>query len=485
MKSPGKIIGFCIVLASALYGGVTASVDENRVVMGDSVTYTLKVSGQEIEKPSIIELCGSKVFSTSEKTNMRMEGSSFTKETLFAYVFEPLKDCRIAPITLTVDGKQERTEAIDIKVVPMQITKDSPFKLEMTSEKPRVRVGEPFKVTVTFKQRRDAQMLDSKFEPPKFKNFWVKEQVQGRTFEEGEYSVVKVTYVLAAQKAGKLDIEPAQIRIAGRVTSRNSWGQLVSQLRWRSYFSGSATVEALPLPDGVSLVGHFDGLSVEADKQEIDANEAVNLTLKVTGSGNFEDIGSLAPKIPGVSVFEESPQFKDYLEQGAYKGSWSQKLACVAERGFTVPALSLRYFDTETETVKTLRSAPVEIRVRNAAPEEKMELKIARAEPEAEQDALAQMGATAVWGVPFGAGLLVGLAAGAGLAMLPWGLLRRRKEERLRAKDRKAVLMELLLHRDDPEAAEMITRLETSLYGGEGEAVDEKALRKLLKRLRR
>ena len=483
MKSLGKAVAVTALFATTLLGSISATVDATRVTMGETVTYSITASGQNVEKPSITELCGQKVLSTSQGTSMQMIGGSFTKEYRFAYTFEPLKDCRIDAVTLKIDGKEERTEPIDIRVVPMQITKDSPFILEMRSQKQQVHVGEPFNVVITFKQRRGSEVVDSKFEPPQLKNLWLKEEEQGRRFEEGDYSVIRVTYVLAAQKSGKLSIDPAQIKIATRSASRDVWGQWLPQLKWRSYFSNPVEVEALPLPDNVSLVGDF-AITAEADKHEIDANEAVNVTLRVNGSGNFEDIGSLKPHIQGVSVFADEPEVKGYVENGSYKGSWTQKLAFVSERGFSVPSFELHYFDPKTKSVKTVRTEPIDVKVRNEAPRQATPLKIERAEPKQQESKTAAF-TKGSWELPFGAGVLVGVLVGAGIVLVPWGQRRKAKRsERIDPKDHKAALAQLLPYRGDAEVDAMVNLLESSLYGGEANSIDGKQLKALLRRMK-
>jgi hypothetical protein len=482
MKNLGNILIILVLAASSLMGAISASVDETRVQMGDTVTLTLKASGQDVEKPSITELCGAQITSTSQGTSMRSVNGRFTKEYLFAYTFTPAQDCRIDPVVLKIDGKEERTEPIDIRVVPMTITKDSPFILEMNATKRKVYVGEPLKLVVTFKQRRDTKPVDSKFAPPEVKNFWIKEEAQSRRFEEGENTVTRLTYIIAAQKPGSLAIDPAKIQIATRTASRDVWGQWLPKLKWRTYFSNPLEVEVVPLPEGVSLVGDFT-IEATADKEEIDANEAVNVTITVSGSGNFEDIGSLKPEIGGVAVFDEEPKIDGYVEDGKYRGFWKQKLAYVAERSFTVPVMTLRYFDPETGRIETTTTEPIEIRVRGAKPQAKEPLVIARPEAKPKDGGRVAPFTPGSWEVPFGAGVLAGLLGGVLLMRLPRGGRSGASGGKLDINDQKAVLMQLLPHRSDPEVAEMVAILEGNLYGGSYHAVDKKQLKALLKRI--
>ncbi len=484
MKNLGKtLLVLWVFGVAALYGALTASVDESRVTMGDTVTFKLEANGQQVQKPAISELCGQKVLSTSEGVSMQSVNGRFTKAYTFTYTFEPQKYCTIDPVVLSIDGKEERTEPIDIRVIPMKITKDAPFILAMRSEQQKVHVGEPFKVVITFKQRRGSEAVDSKFQPPQVNNFWVKEEAQSRRFEEGDYTVTHLTYVLAAQKPGKLTIDPAQIKIATRSASKDVWGQWLPQLKWRTYFSNAVDVEVLPLPEGINLVGNFT-IEVTADKREIEVNEAVNVTLKIGGSGNFEDIGAMKPTVDGVSVFEEEPEVNGYLEQGVYKGFWQQKLAFVAEKSFTIPSITLTYYDPKAQKVKTIRSEPVDILVKGAAPKMDEGLNIKRAEPTedagGESPSLFSEGR---WELPFAAGAVLGLLLGLVLALIPWrSPFGKGGKEGVDPKDEKAVLKQLLPHRANPEVAAMVEILEANLYGGTYRTVDRKALKALLKK---
>ncbi len=482
MKNLGNYLIALMMSATTVMGSITASVDATQVQMGESVTFTVKASGQDVEKPAITELCGASISATSQGTSMRSVNGRFTKEYVFSYTFTPVKDCTIDPVALKIDGQEEQSEPVTIRVVPMQITKESPFILEMAPEKQQVYVGEPFKLVVIFKQRRDSKPVDSKFAPPQVKNFWIKEEQQSRRFEEGEYTVTRLSYVIAPQKAGTLAIDPAKIEIATRTASRDVWGQWLPQLKWRSYFSNGVEVEVLPLPEGVTLVGDFS-IEATADKEEMEANEAVNVTLKVSGSGNFEDIGSLKPKIEGVALFDEEPKIDGYIENGAYKGHWSQKLAYVADRSFTVPSVALRYFDPQSGTVKTIQSAPLTIRVKNA-PSSKAEPLVIERPAAPEQGAAGGTLFAGGWPIPFGAGVFAGALLTLLAMLLPWRRwLERDGTARVDPRDYRAVLVQLLPHRGDPEVDAMVTRLEAHLYGGNAEAVDARALKALLKRL--
>ena len=58
MKNLGKILFTFLIIPHAIYAGVIASVDSKKVQLGDTVTYSLDLSGKDISRPNIYNLCG-------------------------------------------------------------------------------------------------------------------------------------------------------------------------------------------------------------------------------------------------------------------------------------------------------------------------------------------------------------------------------------------------------------------------------------------
>lgn len=488
MRDPGKTVIVLMLMSMQLWGALSASIDSAKVVRGDSVTLTIQADGNDVQPPGLNTICGETIISSSQGTNIRSEQGTFRKSTLFSYVFAPLKDCTIEPMKLTIDGKEEVTKAIDIRVIPMKITKNSPFILSMEADKKSVYVGEPFKVVVTFSQRHNSNAVDSKFLPPKLHDFWIKEELKGRRFEEGNYSVNRLSFIMAAQKSGNFSLPPAQIKIATRSHSRDAWGQWLPALKWRTYFSNTVSMQVVPLPSGVDLVGNFT-ISAEADKDHLEANEAVNVRLTIRGSGNFEDIDSQKPTIENVTVYEEEGVTKAYIENDIYRGSWTQNFAFVADNSFIIPSFTLEYFDPVAKSIKAISTEPIAINLADRHAHSDEPLKIQRpvsAVNLPEESTIGDSFATE-WGVPIAIGTVLGFITGVLAMVLPWRrwiAQRQRTESKFDPEDRRQLLMFLLPYRDDEEAARMINNLEFELYHAEASSIDKKALKALLKRLR-
>ena len=272
------IVFALLLLPHAMMAGVVASVDTKSVELGEMIVYSLDISGSNMQLPSISSLCGSDIVSSSTSTSIRGVNGVYKKSNIVSYSFVPQKSCEIEPVSVVVDGQTEKTEPITIEVKPLSQAKDSDFILSLESDKKDVFIGEAFEITLLFKQRRDAEAIDSKFIAPDFKGLWIKEELRPERYNDGAFTLTKVVYKVAAQREGNLTIKNAQMNIASRSNTKDNWGSWVQKIKWKSYFSQELNITAKPLPQGVSLIGDFT-LTTQADKEEINANEAVNITV--------------------------------------------------------------------------------------------------------------------------------------------------------------------------------------------------------------
>jgi len=289
MKNLGRILIFFLI-PHAIYASIKASLDTHYVEAGDTVTYSLSISGDDVKPPHIEKICGEDVISSSTQRSMQMINSDITRSITFSYEFVAQKSCEIKPVEVEVDSKLQKSNAESLKVVPASVLqKDAPFVLSLASEKKEVYVGEPFVVTLLFKQKEGSGGIDSRFTPPTFEGFWLKEQSKPINYREGIYNITKITYTLSAQRVGKLKISKAQVQIASRANRVDSWGMWIPQVKWKRYNSNDLNIDVKELPQGVTLIGDFK-ISTEVDKTQIHQNEALNLVVKVEGVGNLEDI---------------------------------------------------------------------------------------------------------------------------------------------------------------------------------------------------
>ncbi len=470
MKNLGKIFFILFISQYTLYaGGVVASVDAKNVELGDMITYSLTLSGEEIQRPNIQNLCGDDIISSSSSTSIQIVNGNYEKNYVLSYKFMPKKSCQIESIEVEIDGEIEKTKPLDIVVSKVVASKNADFSLTLDVDKEEVYVGEPFVLTLLFKQKNGAEAVDSKFIPPVMKGFWVKGESKPQRSKDGEFSITKIMYKMAPQREGTLDISSAQMRIASRSSSRDSWGSFMPQIKWKSYFSNDLTITAKALPEGVSLVGDFN-LHVETSSQEVNANEAVNITLHVEGEGNLEDIKSFKPYVDGVSVFDEKIEIKNT--------TLTQKIAFVGDENFTVPSFSLKYYDLKAKEIKTITTQEIKIKVNHSKPKQELTIKRDETQEKVVVNKLVEKEVNKLWIiVGFIGGLVLGI-----LLMLLKPFARIKQDTKLNIKDHKLLLVKLLPFKEDLEVKYIIDILENNLYSDKKQELDKKVLKEIIKK---
>ena len=473
MKNLGKIVILLILItSSSLFGGVVAKVNSQSVSVGEIVTLSLILSGEDVSKPSLFKVCGYDVVSTSSQTSIKMVNMDYQKSYILSYKFMPQDSCTIEPIEVEIDGKTHKSEAIKIEVKPVSKTIDSDFELILETDKEELFVGEPFDLTLLFKQKRSTEVVDSKFVGPDLKGFWVKGESQPQRYNEGEYTVTKIVYTMAPQREGSLKISPAQMRIATRSSTKDSWGSWRPNVKWRAYFSNDLNLSVSALPAGLSLVGDFS-INAVVEHKEISPNEALNITLEVEGSGNFEDIENFKPYIDGVSVFDEKIVLND-------KGL-TQKIAFVSDADFTIPSFTLKYFDPKTKEIKTISTQKISIKVKG---EKKKDLVLKRDEKEVTEVKVVKAAeviqtglSNSFIGIIFFGGLILGIVI---TLLKPWTFFT--NEKTVSIKDPKVLLVKLMPFKDDKEVQDLIDILEKNIYSNAGITVDKKVINELIEK---
>jgi len=369
----GKVI-LLILFTAALFGAnATTVINTPAIYKGDSATFTIKATGDNIEFPEIEQIEGFPVMqrgTSSSYTNINGKTSSTIART---YLFKPTKDVTIPPFTLTIDGKSYTTQAKKISVLKPQANKSGdPYLLELNVTKNHLKVGESTQLKIIYKQRVDAKVDRVAISEPKIENFWVKKLGSQKQYAQGAYIVTEYTYLIFAQKSGKFHIDPIVGNI-GIVVQKNLgngffndpfFNSIVEQqIEWKKIYSNALDITVDPLPDNLELYGDFT-ISARVDKKVVEANKPVNLTITVEGVGNIDDVQKFDISIPNAVVYADKPTVRSYIKDGKYQGVFRQKIAIVADENYTIPSIKLRFFSAKENRVKTVATQPIEITVK-------------------------------------------------------------------------------------------------------------------------
>ncbi len=369
-KILGKLIVF-ILLSTSLFAAVSASVDKDTIYSGDVVNYTISAEGKNPKFPNLNTIAGYGIMGVSRSQMVNIVNGNYKSTISKTYSFSPTRSLVIPSYKVIVNGKVYKTDEIRVNIVkPSQAKKGSDFSISMEMDKNDVYVGEPVKVDVKFKYKLSSQADKITITPLKISDFWVKGDKKPVKTIKGDTIIQTYHYLIFPQKQGDFEIEPIVANI-GTFSRRNIGGNLFKDpffdtfdqtLQWKKITSNKLFIHAKPLPNNLEVYGKFN-IKTSVDKRETKANKPVNLTVKIDGVGNIDDIKKFSLDINDVVVYSAEPNIKAGLNTGVYGGVFTQKIALIADKDFIIPSVKFSYFDKDLKKVVTKKTKPITIKV--------------------------------------------------------------------------------------------------------------------------
>lgn len=293
--------------------------------------------------------------------------------------------------TIEIDGITYKTSPITIKVTkPIEVPEDpndpdyilkESIHLVTEVSKTNPYLNEP--ITVVYKLYVAPKAGISNFreiESPKFNGFWSQNiNIKGLKAQEGTYDGEEYRYVvlrktvLFPQKTGKLQIEPLSLDLTIDVPTnkRDLFGRRITNQAHRTITANprSINVKDLPLkgrPDNFTgAVGDFD-FNVSVSKTDLNATEALDAKIEVSGNGNLKLFELPKFKAPSaLEVYEPEHEENIRTNLSGMQGKISDNYTIVPQfKGkFPIPPVTFSYFDLKTETYKELSSEEIVINV--------------------------------------------------------------------------------------------------------------------------
>lgn len=320
---------------------------------------------------------------------------SFSKT--YSYFLSPQTrgNVTIGQATIEINGETYKTLPLEVQVTAAVDTpKDGNNAEYVASENvhlvAEVSNANPYlneAITVTYKLyvSHDVSITSQwrEIDTPKYADFWSQNIDNQSNFKvsEGKYNgqdyryVVLRTTVLYPQKTGKLDIEPLTLDIPVDVQGnrRDIFGRRLMERVNRTISAGNRTINVKPLPlegkpDGFNgAVGDFT-FDVTPSKTKLNAEESLQLDLKIAGKGNLKLFTIPSVKLPNtLEVYEPEHGENVNTTVGGMQGSISDSYTIVPQFKGTYPInpITFSYFDPKVEKYKTLTSREFTIDVEN------------------------------------------------------------------------------------------------------------------------
>jgi hypothetical protein len=389
-------IALMLVSLTSIAQNFEAGVSKKQVAVGERFTleYKTELAGANFTPPNMQNLqvlSGPNMSESSININGK-RSRSFT----VSYVLRALKEgeAKIGPATLATKNETFSSEAITVQVTKQaqsnaqaqgenDLSTTMFIKLFVDDKNPYV--GE--QIVATYKIYMAEQLVNYSSNNPVFNGFYAQNidlsnsnEVSKEFINNRQFTVATLKKViLTPQKSGTLEVDPLEMELRVRLQDKS---------RGRGFFgfpsykevnitvtSNTEKINVKPLPSSGQPAG-FDGavgnftLSAKVDRTDLNANEAVNLTVMYSGNGNIELLSE--PKINFPADFEVyDPKVRKNISNNGSGSSGKKTFEYVIiprfGGDFELEPVKLSYFDPSSGKYKTLESEPITLHVAKGA----------------------------------------------------------------------------------------------------------------------
>lgn len=384
-----------------------------QVIVGKpfQLTYTINTRSRDIQAPDFegFDYLAGPYTSTSSSTSFvnGKRTSSFTQTYTYTLMAQREGTFTLAPATITADGDTHRSNGVKITVLPAdQQPSGNPSSTSSASSSSsaatssenifvrtivsKTKVHEQEALLLTYKlyfAGVDVAQLTNNTKIPEFTGFLKQEIERGEIQTELEHyngrnyqTAVLYQTLLYPQHAGDIKIDPATFEAVLRVQTRAQVRSIFDDF-FGSYTNvtkpltaAGATIHVSSLPSGKPQgfsggVGRFT-LNSSISGTELTTNDAVTIKLDIAGTGNMKLLKT--PSIDWPEGFEEyDPKVTNNYKtttSGVSGTKTIEYLAIPRAAGdYTIPALTFSYFDTESDSYKTLSTPEYTLHVKRGA----------------------------------------------------------------------------------------------------------------------
>lgn len=407
------------IALTLLFGGIftslsaqtlTARAESNVVSPGQEfqVDYSINANGSNFTPPNFD---GFNVSGPSTSQSVSIVNGSYSQSITYSYYLVPKAEgtFTIAPASINCSGKTITSNSLTIKVIkgapgsspqpatsnstqpgnsnsssPTEISgENSNLFIRIEPSKTKMYEGEEVTATIKIYMRVSVESVQPQ-DAPAFSGFYsedvtpnnkgqlapTKEMVNGIPYMVG---ILKQN-VLFPQHTGKIKIEPFTVQciVDQPVKTNNIFAQFFGGSYKRVSYdvkSEPATIDVMPLPKTEKsfsgAVGEFT-LKSELDKNKVKANDAINLTVTISGNGNLKLIDTLPIHFP--SDFDRyDPKITDHftINASGVSGTRTYNYLLVPRHpgNYKIPPVEFTYFNPKKKEYVSLSTPEMNLDV--------------------------------------------------------------------------------------------------------------------------
>ena len=369
---------------------LTVTTDKNPALVGEQILikFTVNAKAKDFKSPNfqgLRILSGPNSSSSSSYSFVNGESKSEITTTYSYYVSASKEgNYTISSASVNANKKTISSNPLNIKVVKGKKQENNNIEknlfITVNTTKKNIIVGE--QIIVSYKLHTRLELENTELSQlPNLNGFWKKDLESSSRFKREvidgipyNTAIIKKT-VLTAQKSGKLEIDPIKVTCSIRITNqrnrRDPFANFFNTYNVREEIISSKkitiNVKDLPSPKPSNFsggVGNFE-ISSKTDKNELNANDALTYTIKLTGTGNIELIKPFVIDFPkDFEVYD--PKITEKIFQGGNKRSIKtfEYLLIPRYKGdYKIPSYNFSFFDTKQKKYVTKKTQSHSINV--------------------------------------------------------------------------------------------------------------------------
>ena len=332
------VAAILLLFAAPIFANaLQADIDTDSTVLGESVTYTLTVSGNlesEVEFPS---LDGLSVTGTGNSSQMQIVNGQISRQVSLIFYLQASKagSFTIPGIRAKVDGKVQSSNAVKLVVrnpsshLPSQNSNNNlPLAfIERKFSNTKPYEGQAITSTTKVYSRLKLTAIERSNNKASNVRYFEIDRKESREEYGGQiYQVISYYDTLVPQASGEISLPAEQVRIRAIVPSQRRrhrdffsdfFGQSMSQQKESSLASRADLLNVKAVPkkgrpqDYKGLVGAFS-LKSELSSKSLKQGETSTLTLKFAGRGLLDSMGKLPLDLgPHIKIYPDKPEHKE------------------------------------------------------------------------------------------------------------------------------------------------------------------------------
>jgi len=369
MKFTGKAVCSLLLIMLALMAGtaqaeLTASVDRDRVQMGDTLRLTISATaGERIgnlnPRPLLkdFEILQS---STSNSTSI-INGQRSSQRKVILDITPRRTGTLTIPSLSTGDAK---TNFLILSVSPQANNQPVDQTVSFTAELSQNKVYVQSQVILTLRIMQSINLESRSVTDLQLENAFVK-QLEQKSFQRAidgrQWLIHEIRYAIFPEESGKLEI-PIQTFTARESTGRRSTFGFGNAGRQVKRSTRALSLKVLPRPDSFPGATWLPAENIRIEESwstppnQLHTGESATRTIRIVGEGlqGAQLPPTMFPATEGLKYYPDQPMIEDSESSNGLTGSRIDSAALIPTQtgSWTIPEVRIPWWDTKTNKIR-------------------------------------------------------------------------------------------------------------------------------------